>query len=228
LFDCFASLLFGCCKEVNFATMYFVRNPIILRWFYPSLIWRIPSKEKSVYLTFDDGPTPGITEFVLDELKKHEAKATFFCIGENVLKHPELFQRIKDEGHTVGNHTMNHLNGWKTSAALYVQDVKLADDLISSRLFRPPYGKIRPLQIKMLKAKFKIVMWDVLSGDFDEKVSIEKCLEYVLKNMRSGSIVVMHDSMKAGERLKSYLPELLGFLSSEVYLMKKIETDAID
>lgn len=213
--------------RVALQNMYFTRTPLIFRWLFRDLIWRIPTNEKTVYLTFDDGPTPGVTDFVLDEMKKHNAKATFFCIGKNVAKHPELFQRIVEEGHAVGNHTMNHLNGWKTDNELYLQDVKLCDDLIKSNLFRPPYGKIKRSQISSLKSQFRIVMWDVMCGDFDEKISAEKCLSRMKKNIRSGSIVVMHDSKQAAEKLKDFLSELLKFLQDENYMMKKIDTHAV-
>ena len=169
-----------------------------------------------MYLTFDDGPHPEVTPFVLDELKKYNAKATFFCIGKNVAAYPDTYKRILEEGHAVGNHTQHHLNGWKTKDAVYLDDVKEACKYIDSSLFRPPYGRITSFQAKhiknaMKKEDAKIIMWDIISGDFDESISPEDCLENVILNGRNGSIIVYHDSEKAFKRLKLALPETLRF-----------------
>ncbi len=196
--------------------------PRFIQRLYPERIWAFSREEKSIYLTFDDGPIPEVTPWVLDELKKYNAKATFFCIGENVQKHPEIFQRILSEGHSVGNHTFNHLNGWKTATSEYIENVDKADrrmgnnskfKIQDSRLFRPPYGKITSKQAKILQRKgFKIVMWDIISYDYDANTSPEKCLQNVLKNIKPGSIVVFHDSLKAEKNLRYVLPKVLRFI----------------
>lgn len=172
----------------------------------------MPVIDNEVYLTFDDGPHPDITPFVLDLLKEYDAKATFFCIGNNVLKYPFIYKRIIDEGHSVGNHTYQHLNGWKTSDKDYLEDIIHAQKYIDSKLFRPPYGRITRFQTQAIKAIFKIIMWDILSGDFDQKISGEECLANVLTNITAGSIVVFHDSEKAFGRLSYALPKTLQFL----------------
>lgn len=192
--------------------LYAAKTPFWLKWLYPSLTWDISSGAKNVYLSFDDGPHPEITAFVLDELKKYDAKATFFCIGDNVRKFPEIFERIRKEGHQIGNHTYNHLNGWKTSDLDYLYNMERAKGLIDSDLFRPPYGKIRRSQITAIKQKWpqtKIIMWDVLSGDFDKNISESKCLNNVITNVKSGSIIVFHDSEKAFPRMRQSLPATL-------------------
>jgi peptidoglycan/xylan/chitin deacetylase (PgdA/CDA1 family) len=197
---------------------YFIKTPWWLKRFYPHRIWDKAGETRSVYLSFDDGPEPMVTPFVLDELKKYNATATFFCIGENVASHPGLYQRIINEGHTVGNHTMHHLNGWKTSDPEYLDDIVTAGEYIRSDLFRPPYGRISSSQARKLKKQLpamKIIMWDVLSGDFDETCTPEQCLENVKKNAGPGSIVVFHDSIKAGDKLKQVLPQILSFLSEK-------------
>ena len=207
---------------------YWVKTSIFIKKIFFRHIWSIPNKEKAVYLTFDDGPTPEITEWVLSELKKHEAKATFFCIGNNIEKHPSIFSKILQEGHAIGNHTFNHLNGWKTDKKEYVQNAVHCEKAIEafnyrSNLFRPPYGKIKPSQAKVLRDKgYQVIMWDVLSADFDQQISPEQCLENVLKNVASGSIIVFHDSVKAYENLKYVLPKTLSFLAQNKYKSLKI------
>lgn len=202
--------------------MYLVKSPWLLKKLYPALIWNIPTEEKEVYLTFDDGPHQTITPFVLDALEKHNAKATFFCIGKNVKEHPAIFERIISEGHKVGNHTYNHYNGWKTPDATYIKDILEAKQHIDSDLFRPPYGRISKFQTQQLKSFFKIVMWDVLSGDFDITLTPQKCLEHVVSNVAPGSIVVFHDSQKALPRLEYALPKALEFLSKKGYRFKSL------
>ena len=188
--------------------------PRFIQRLYPERIWAFSHEKASVFLTFDDGPIPEVTPWVLDELKKHNAKATFFSIGENVKKHPEIFERILSGGHSVGNHTFNHLKGSKTETSKYIENTLLAEKLIHSKLFRPPYGKITSKQAKILQIKgFKIVMWDVISYDYDSTVSEEKCLENVLKNIQPGSIIVFHDSLKAEKNLRYVLPKVLEFLN---------------
>lgn len=205
---------------------YLITNPWLLRKFYKDCIWQMPkTSEKKIYLTFDDGPHPIATPFVLEELKKYNAKATFFCIGKNVVEHPELYKRIIDEGHKVGNHTYNHLNGWKTEDALYMDNIAEAKKYIDSDLFRPPYGRITKFQLQLLKkSKFKlrIIMWSVLSGDFDQKLSPEKCLKNVVENIKNNSIIVFHDSEKAFTRLRYVLPETLKTLTGKGFQFDKI------
>ncbi len=204
--------------------------PRFIQRLYPERIWAFSRSSNSVFLTFDDGPIPEVTPWVLDELKKHNAKATFFCIGENVQKHPEIFQRILSEDHSVGNHTFNHLNGWKTATSEYIENIEKAKKQMhnsefkiqnSRLLFRPPYGKITSKQAKTLQKKgFKIVMWDIISYDYDTNVSEEKCLQNVLKNIRSGSVVVFHDSLKAEKNLRYVLPKVLEFIGEKIKFLK--------
>jgi peptidoglycan/xylan/chitin deacetylase (PgdA/CDA1 family) len=204
--------------------LYFAKTPWWLKKLYSGCIWQMPLKTtKGIYLTFDDGPHPEATPFVLDELKKYNAKATFFCIGKNVVEHPGIYKRIISEGHRIGNHTFNHLNGWKVDDRLYLQNILEAKKYIDSDLFRPPYGKISKFQLQLLRAPgFKIIMWSVLSGDFDIKLSSEKCLKNVLNNSVNGSIIVFHDSEKAFNHLRYVLPKVLKSLSDEGFVFEKI------
>lgn len=193
---------------------YRVKTPWILsKVLYSRLVWKMPVGNKpAVYLTFDDGPHPTATPFVLDQLAQHNAKATFFCIGKNVEQHPDIYREILRQGHTVGNHTHNHLNGWHTAKARYMADVQLAEKHIDSRLFRPPYGRIRRGQINALNNRndpYRIYMWDVLSADFDTNISPQQCLENVLDHTEPGSIIVFHDSAKAWDRMSYALPQVL-------------------
>ena len=181
----------------------------LLSFFYPSLLWHVPVKDKILYLTFDDGPIPEVTPWVLEELRKRNIKATFFCIGDNVRKHPAIFQSIRENGHTAGNHTYHHLNGWNTADKKYNEDIELANKLISSGLFRPPYGKIRISQISALKKKYRIVMWDVLSKDYDTNLNGEQCYQRVIKSAQPGSVIVFHDSLKAQDRIRFALPKVM-------------------
>lgn len=176
----------------------------------PKMIWRYTQGQK-VYLTFDDGPVPEVTPYVLDTLREAGVKATFFCVGENVEKHPDIYQRILAEGHAVGNHTYNHLNGWKTDHDTYIANVKKADQLIESPLFRPPYGKLKPSQSKAVRESHKVIMWDVLTKDYDASMTPASCMEIVRKHTTPGSIIVCHDSHKAYPRLKDLLPLILDY-----------------
>lgn len=185
------------------------KTPYVAKLVYPSLTWDMPNASKKIFITFDDGPHPEITPLVLEILDKYSAKATFFCVGENVKNFPDTFHLIKENAHTVGNHSFNHLNGWKTENSNYYENVKKAAKYIDSDLFRPPYGRISPSQIKHLKKQYRIIMWSALSYDFDIRVSKEKCLELSIKNTVSGSIIVFHDSAKAKEKM---LFALEGFL----------------
>jgi len=182
--------------------MYLVKSPFFLTEFSKkSIIWKLPKNEKQIYLTFDDGPVPEVTPAVLDILKEYNAKATFFMVGENAKRYPELVARVLKEGHRIGNHTFNHLNATKNTDSEYYKNISLAKEYIDSSLFRPPYGRIRPRQIQEIKKHFQIVLWSVLSGDFDVNISPEKCLKNVIKYSKSGSIIVFHDSIKAQERM---------------------------
>ena len=194
--------------------MYLVKSPLLLKWYYPSLLWNKPRNEKVIYLTFDDGPIPNVTDFVLKTLKAFNAKATFFCIGDNITKHPDVFERVKNDGHAIGNHTFNHLKGWITDDETYIQNTLKCHALTQTNLFRPPYGRIKKSQISRLKSKIsnlEIVMWDTLSGDFDINLSPEKCYHNVIKHTRNGSVIVFHDSLKAFDRLEYALPRVLKY-----------------
>jgi peptidoglycan/xylan/chitin deacetylase (PgdA/CDA1 family) len=204
---------------------YFVKTPWWLKKLYGDCIWEIPGNEKIIYLSFDDGPHPVATPFVLDLLAQYHASATFFCIGKNVLAEPDLYQRILTEGHATGNHSFNHLNGWKTPTANYLHNIAMAQQYIDSNLFRPPYGRATHAQLKLLSKepyRLKPVMWTVLSGDFDPALSNEKCLQQVLEHTRKGAIVVFHDSEKAYEKLVFTLPRMLEYFSNKGYRFEKI------
>ncbi len=185
------------------------KTPYLIKKIYYSLIWDLRDGKKEIYLTFDDGPTPSVTPRVLDILDSYNAKATFFCIGKNVERYPAIYDEILKRGHAVGNHTYSHLKGWEINNREYYADIELAGALIKSKLFRPPYGKIKRTQLKYLRHYYNIIMWDVISMDFNEKISNEKCLSVVLENIRPGSIVVFHDSVKASGKMFYALPELI-------------------
>ena len=209
---------------------YFVKTPWWIKRIYSFYIWSIPTTEKILYLTFDDGPHPEATPFVLSELKKFDALATFFCIGKNVLAFPDIYKRILDEGHAVGNHTQNHLNGWKTPNDVYVKDIAEAANYIDSNLFRPPYGRITLFQAKNLPAamkgkKSKIIMWDVLSADFDESITNEQSMQIVVFRSSPGSIIVFHDSEKAFQKLNYVLPKILHHFSNQGFKFLSLETN---
>jgi peptidoglycan-N-acetylglucosamine deacetylase len=203
------------------------RVPFFIPMLYPGLVWRMPPGNKNVYLTFDDGPIPGPTEFVLDELKKFKIKATFFCIGDNVRKHPSVFSRIIEEGHAVGNHTFNHLKGWSTENEKYLENIQLFKDVVSdkvqktSNLFRPPYGRIKRSQIKALN-NYRIIMWDVLAFDFNKNLSPEKCFRNTRDAVRDGSIIVFHDSLKAERNMTYAFPRLVETLLQQGYTFKPL------
>jgi peptidoglycan-N-acetylglucosamine deacetylase len=205
---------------------YPIKTASIFKFIFPKLLWSMPKQDKAaLYLTFDDGPIPEITPWVLDLLKKYEAKATFFCIGRNAENNPEIYQRILEEGHAVGNHSYNHLNGWKTPLNTYVDNVVQCAAIVKSKLFRPPYGRISLKQISALqKINYKIVMWDVIAGDFDEKLSEEKCLKNILHFSKKGTILVLHDSKKAFPRLSYVLPRLLEHYSKLGFEFKPLKT----
>lgn len=178
------------------------------------MTWELPGGDREIYLTFDDGPTPGITDFVLDTLAAAGAKATFFCLGSKAEAHPELMERIAQEGHAIGNHSYDHPNGWKTDDETYVENVRKASQIIPGTLFRPPFGRIKITQIEALRNDYHIVMWDVISGDFDDEINEERCLQNIVENAKGGSIVVMHDSPKAEAKLRYALPQALEYFKA--------------
>lgn len=190
--------------------MYFASTPFWLKMLYPKLIWDIKTTDKKIFLTFDDGPIPQVTPWVLEQLQKFDAHATFFCIGDNVKKHPDIFQQVLDQGHTIGNHTFHHLNGWNTPDDKYLADIQECETLFKTHLFRPPYGRIKRAQINLLSS-YKIIMWDVLSGDFDASTSPVRCLHNTIGSAKAGSIVLFHDSLKAERNLRYALPIALSF-----------------
>lgn len=202
--------------------MYF-RPPKIIPRLFPSLIWCFETQEKTVYLTFDDGPNPEVTPWVLEQLAKYNAKATFFCLGKNVEQYPETFQRIKDVGHAVGNHSYSHLKGWEMRTGRYVEDVDLADSFIHSNLFRPPYGRIKPSQIRRLEERYNLIMWGIISSDYSSLTSPRKCVKNVIGHVHPGAIIVFHDSKKAFGNLRYALPKVLEFLAQNGYRCEAIQ-----
>jgi peptidoglycan/xylan/chitin deacetylase (PgdA/CDA1 family) len=216
--------------------LYWVKTNAFIRRVFSNYIWLLPNNDKKVYLTFDDGPIPEITEWILEELRIHNAKATFFCIGKNVEANPELFEKIIAQGHSIGNHTHNHLNGWKSNTTEYLENFQNCEQTLSKfsaklnyalpKFFRPPYGKIKKSQAKIIKNKgYKIIMWDIVSGDFDCKISKEKCLNNITKNIEAGSIIVFHDSLKAYKNLKYALPKVLAYLQENNFNCVQLDTD---
>lgn len=193
---------------------------IKLMWRTP--VWRINPSEKVIYLTFDDGPNPEVTPRVLDILDEFEAKATFFCVGENVLKYPKIFQEVKHRGHAVGNHTFNHVKGTEKTVKVYVDNVGKAHEYIHSKLFRPPHGRITLSQVNKLKADFKIIMWDFITYDFDRQVTSTEILKEVKLRSRNGSVVIFHDSLKARKNVLEALPEALRYWKKEGYEVKAL------
>ncbi|MFD1161715.1 polysaccharide deacetylase family protein [Hwangdonia seohaensis] len=228
-----------------------VKTPMLVKRMFPNYIWNIPTAGKTIYLTFDDGPTPDITNWTLDVLKQYNAKATFFCIGHNIEKHPEIFQHIINDGHAIGNHTHNHIKGWKTKTKDYLENVSEAEKVINSQikvcnterigsaeletqnpelktlnseLFRPPYGQIKPKQGKQLIGLgYKIIMWDVLSFDWDKNVTPEGCLNNVISKSTNGSIIVFHDSVKASKNMQYALPKVLEYFNEKGYSFKSLK-----
>ena len=222
-------------------SFYWIKTNALIKKIFSNYVWDVSNSENKIYLTFDDGPTPEITEWVLEELKKHNAKATFFCIGNNIEKYPDVLEKVINEGHSIGNHTFNHLNGWKTATEDYLENIKLCEEQIlksnpsvseqakqiynlKSTIFRPPYGKIKLSQSKKLRQLgYKIIMWDVLSADFDTSISKEKCLDNVIKNTKSGSIIVFHDSVKAFANLEYSLPKALKYWAAKGFIFERLD-----
>ncbi len=204
---------------------YFIKTPWLLQKVYPECTWKINTTEKVLYLTFDDGPHPQATHFVLEQLRQYNAKATFFCIGKNVQAHFDVYKQLLQDGHKPGNHTFSHLNGWKVKDEKYLDDIYAARKIIDSSLFRPPYGRITKFQLKQLsgiKYNLKPIMWDVLSGDFDEMISNESCCMNVIKNAGPGSVVVFHDSVKCLKKLEYALPKVLDHFNNKGYCFKAL------
>lgn len=199
-----------------------VRLPSFLRWIYPNAIWNLPSERKVVYLTFDDGPTPVVTEKILTLLEDYQAKATFFCIGKNIEQHPELFKLVKSKGHHIGSHTYSHINGWKSKSIDYLTDYQKGRELANSNLFRPPYGRILLNPLQTIQKQDKVIMWDILSKDYDTSLTPETVLNNVLRNIKPGAIIVFHDSEKAKKNVIAVLPQLLQYLKQQGYAMEAI------
>jgi peptidoglycan/xylan/chitin deacetylase (PgdA/CDA1 family) len=200
------------------------RIPFWIKWIYPSFIWQMSPNENALYLTFDDGPHPTITPLVLNLLAQYNAKATFFCIGDRVKRYPEIIERIVAEGHSIGNHTQHHLNGWNNSNSAYIEDVHQASTLIASTLFRPPYGRIKRKQAKILEHEgYKIIMWTILSADYDHSLNKEECASRVTSHIDNGNIYLFHDSDKGEERMLHALPILLKLATDKGFLFKRIE-----
>ena len=198
-------------------SMYPVKTPKILRWPFPEMVWKVKTEKKEVFLTFDDGPIPEVTPWVLAQLEAFNATAMFFMVGDNIDKHPEVFRQVLDSGNGIGSHTQNHIVGWNTELEDYLANVKLCADKMESCFFRPPHGRIKRSQVKALKDGYNLIMWDVLSGDFDQTISAEKCVSNVLDKVSPGSVIVFHDSVKAWPRLEKALPELLKQLKEKGY-----------
>ena len=214
-------------------SFYWIKTHLLIKKLFSQYIWDLPNTENTVYLTFDDGPTPEITEWVLEQLDLHQAKATFFCIGKNIEAHPFLFEKLQQKKHATGNHTFNHLNGWKVTTNEYNYNASLCATSIKNhsiknhnlgiKLFRPPYGKIKRQQAKNLRNQgYKIIMWDVLSADFDQAITKENCLKNVTSNIKPGSIIVFHDSVKAFKNLEYALPKVLEYLDKNGFQCKTL------
>lgn len=205
--------------------MYLHKTPKMLRGLFPDILWSINTDAKEIYLTFDDGPVPAVTSWVLEQLELYNAKATFFMVGGNIQKHYELFKEVINGQHTIGNHTFNHLNGWSTTNQTYIDNITKAEKLLgtnSVHFFRPPYGRLRWSQYKRIKKSFKIVMWDVLSGDFSSSLSPENCLKNSIRATVSGSVIVFHDSAKNLDKLKYVLPRYLEHFAALNFTFKAL------
>lgn len=202
----------------------FIKPPKFIKRIFPDLIWNLnsPENEGKLFLTFDDGPTPGVTEFILETLGKYNAKATFFCLGKNVEQYPDLYEKMVEAGHVVANHSYSHVKGWGVPTGRYVEDIDLADSFVHSNLFRPPYGQIKPTQSRRLNERYKLIMWEVLSRDYSPWVSPEQCAQNVIKNVKSGSIVVFHDSIKASKNMSYALAKSLEVLTEQGYKFESI------
>lgn len=202
--------------------MFIEQPPLLYRMLFPETVWRIPMKHKAVFLTFDDGPIPEVTPWVLDLLDKYDIKATFFCVGDNVRKHPETFAEVVHRGHSVGNHTMHHLQGAKVTTKRYIADIMEAESYIHTPLFRPPHGLIRWKQAAAIKDNMRIIMYDLVTRDYNRKLSGEQVLDNVKRYVRNGSIVVFHDSLKSEQNLRYALPRAIEWLKENGYVFLPI------
>ncbi len=200
--------------------MFIEQPPLLVRWIYPQAIWRMDPHEKAVYLTFDDGPIPEMTPWVLDVLDRYGIKATFFLVGDNVRKHPREFEMIKERGHRLGNHTFNHLRGFEWLTKNYLANTDKANELIQTDLFRPPHGHMRWLQYELLRRKYRIVMWDLVTRDYSKHLNGEQVFEKVKKYVRNGSIITFHDSIKSRENTMYALPRSIEWLMEQGYEFK--------
>jgi len=207
--------------------MYLIKTPAFIQNLFPNFTWTIPTKDKVIYLTFDDGPIPEVTPWVLEQLAVFDAKATFFCVGDNVKKHPDVFDQVINQGHTVGNHTYNHLNGWATDKLTYFHNVRHCANVVHSDLFRPPYGRLKPSQAQFLQRHYRIVMWDILSGDFDPNISEKQCYQNVVGKAEAGSIIVFHDSIKASKKLKFVLPKVMEYYHERGFRFEALQAKNI-
>ena len=210
--------------------LYWVKTGTVIKRLFKGFVWDLPNTDNTIYLTFDDGPTPEVTEWVLSVLAEHDIKATFFCIGNNIEKHPDIFQKVIEGGHTIANHTYNHMNGWKTGDEIYFENIEATEHSIAKHsvmgrrtLFRPPYGKIKGKQADEVRRRgYRIIMWDVLSADFDRTITPEKCLQNVTRNTRSGSVIIFHDSVKAFPNLEYALPKAIEYLKGKGFRFEAI------
>lgn len=209
--------------------MYLIKTPRVIQKLFPNFHWRAASdsQDPKIYLTFDDGPIPQLTPWVLEQLKQYDAKATFFCVGNNVRRYPDVLRQVIAAGHTVGNHTTHHLDGWKTDNVPYFHDVRHCAVQLKTNLFRPPYGRLKPSQAQFLQRHYEIVMWDVLSGDFDPELTADDCFDNVVDNARPGSIVVLHDSLKAEHNVREILPRLLAYYAERGYVFAPLTQELL-
>ena len=206
--------------------MQIVKPPFFVRKIYPSVVWNLPNNKKKIYLTFDDSPTPNFTNWILDLLSILNIKATFFCVGESAVKHPRIINKILNNGHQIGNHSYSHKNAWSTSTNKYINDIEKCKSVLpNTSLFRPPYGKLYPWQIRKIKQHYKIIMWDILAYDFDKKITFEKLRNNILNNLKSGSIIVLHDNKKSEKILKESLKEILINLKENGFVFSLFSSD---
>ena len=207
--------------------MYIIKTPKLIRKLFPNYLWNKSRKKPYVYFTFDDGPIPEVTPWVLDILKAYDMHATFFCVGDNVRKNGNIYNRLISEGHSVGNHSYSHKSGWGSDLENYLNDVELCGSFVHSDLFRPPYGRLKPQQAEAIRHQYQIVMWDVLSGDFDQNISAEQCYQNVVQNLKPGSIIVFHDNVKSFDTLKEVLPRVIEYCQSQGLSSKAIKQNSV-
>ncbi len=207
--------------------MYIIKTPKLIRKLFPNYLWNKSRKKPYVYFTFDDGPIPEITPWVLDTLKSYDMHGTFFCVGDNVRKHSKIYNRLIAEGHSVGNHSYSHKSGWGSDVDKYLDDVELCGSFVQSDLYRPPYGRLKPQQAEAIRHQYQIVMWDILSGDFDPNITAEQCYQNVIQNLKPGSIVVFHDNVKSFDTLKEVLPRVIEYCQSKGLSSKALKYNSV-